>query len=126
MLALQFPISNLRSADGVVRCALWQSEDGYPSDAQKAVAKTVATIKGTEAICEFVGLSAATYAMSAFHDENNDGKLNTNFFGIPTEGIAASNDAKGRFGPPHFADAKFVYPGGAAQFPVKMVYILGK
>ena len=45
--------------------------------------------------------------MAAYHDENGNGKLDTNFLGIPSEGVAASNDAKGTMGPPSYEKAKF-------------------
>jgi uncharacterized protein (DUF2141 family) len=51
--------------------------------------------------------------LAAFHDENDNGKLDTNWIGIPKEGLASSNNAKGRMGPPKWRDASFEYPGGA-------------
>jgi uncharacterized protein (DUF2141 family) len=48
-----------------------------------------------------------TYAIACYHDENNNGKLDTKFMGIPKEGTGASNDARGTMGPPKFKDAKF-------------------
>ena len=45
--------------------------------------------------------------MSSFYDKNGNGKLDTNFLGIPKEPTAMSNNAKGSFGPPKFKDAKF-------------------
>ena len=35
-----------------------------------------------------------------FHDENGNGKMDTGFLGIPTEGVVVSNQAKGFMGPP--------------------------
>ncbi len=45
------------------------------------------------------------YSIKAFHDENNNSKLDTNFLGMPTERYGFSNNARGRFGPPSFAEA---------------------
>jgi uncharacterized protein (DUF2141 family) len=39
--------------------------------------------------------------------------LNTNLFGIPTEGFAFSNNAMGSFGPPSYESCTFVVPEGA-------------
>jgi len=47
------------------------------------------------------------YAVSVFHDENSNGKLDTNFLGIPREGVGASNNAKGHFGPRNSARQRF-------------------
>jgi uncharacterized protein (DUF2141 family) len=40
------------------------------------------------------------------HDSNENGKLDSNFFGVPKEGFGFSNDAMGSCGPPSFAKAR--------------------
>ena len=55
----------------------------------------------------FKTLPAGNYAVSVTYDEDNNGELNTNFFGIPTELIGFSNNARGSFGPPSFEKAAF-------------------
>lgn len=70
--------------------------------------------------CQFVGLAPAhqgtiyvlikaippgIYAIQAYHDENDNEKIDRNFFGLPTEGIGFSNNAGFHFGPPSFQDA---------------------
>lgn len=44
-------------------------------------------------------------AVAAFHDANDNRKLDRNAFGIPTERYGFSNDARGLTGPPSFAAA---------------------
>jgi len=39
------------------------------------------------------------------HDENSNGKMDTNFIGMPREGVGASNNAKGHMGPLKFRAA---------------------
>ena len=41
------------------------------------------------------------------HDENANGKIDFNILHIQKEKTAASNNAKGYFGPPSFSDAAF-------------------
>ena len=48
------------------------------------------------------------YKRQAFHDVNENGKMDTNFIGIPKEPIGISNNAKGFMGPPKFNNAKFL------------------
>ncbi len=55
----------------------------------------------------FREIPSGIYAISVVHDEDNNGELNTNFFGIPTELIGFSNNASSRFGPPSFEKAAF-------------------
>lgn len=52
-------------------------------------------------------LPSGTLALSVFHDQNNNKKLDTNFIGIPKEPNGVSNNAHGKYGPPKFNDAKF-------------------
>ena len=42
------------------------------------------------------------YAVSLYHDENDNNKLDTGEYGIPTEKYGFSNNARGEMGPPVF------------------------
>jgi uncharacterized protein (DUF2141 family) len=46
-----------------------------------------------------------TWAVLAYQDENDNGKLDRNLIGIPSEKYGFSRDAAGRFGPPKFDEA---------------------
>ncbi|GEA12408.1 DUF2141 domain-containing protein [Alteromonas sp. KUL49] len=48
------------------------------------------------------------YALRYFHDENDNGQMETNMFGIPTEGYGFSNNAQPNFGPASYSQIKFV------------------
>jgi uncharacterized protein (DUF2141 family) len=61
--------------------------------------------------------------VSVFHDENSNSKLDTNFMGIPREGVGASNKAKGHFGPPKFHDASFPFAGGRLDLQITITYL---
>ncbi len=107
-----------RDNAGVVRCGLFQ-ERGW---LKQPVKSARATIRGRVAVCEFKGVKPGVYGISAFHDANDNGKLDKNFIGIPTEGFCASRDARARFGPPSFKDARFRYKGGTTSMQVRMRY----
>ena len=55
----------------------------------------------------FKDIPVGIYAVSVFHDENDNGKLDTNSFGIPNEQFGCSNNAKGFMGPSKWKNAKF-------------------
>lgn len=120
---LRVEINGLRNAHGQVACALFSSARDFPKNAEKAVAKTTSEIVHGQATCEFQGIAPGTYAVSVFHDENSNGKLDTNLIGIPREGVGASNNAKGRFGPPKFAAAAFQYSGDLMSLKITMIYL---
>jgi uncharacterized protein (DUF2141 family) len=119
---LTIGIAGLRNAHGVVLCALFRSADGYPNDRSKAARVTTTTPSSGATHCEFPDVPRGTYAVGVLHDENKNGKMDTNFLGIPTEGYATSRDARGTLGPPSFADARFDYLGGDVAMTVRMAY----
>ena len=61
-----------------------------------------------------------SWAVLAFLDENDNGKLDRNVLGIPKENYAFSRDARGRFGPPSFEDAAFVLRDEKAVSYIKL------
>jgi uncharacterized protein (DUF2141 family) len=65
---------------------------------------------------------ARTYAIAAIHDENRDGKLETDWMGVPKEGYGFSNNAKGRLGPPSFEAASFSYNGQSLNITITLEY----
>jgi uncharacterized protein (DUF2141 family) len=52
-----------------------------------------------------------SYAIIAHHDWRDEGKVHTNWLGIPVEGVGVSRNAGGRFGPPPFADVALSVTG---------------
>ncbi len=108
--------TTLRSEQGVVRCGLFTEKSWLKAPLRAAVAN----IRAGSAVCVFKSVPKGVYAISAFHDQNNNGKLDTNFIGLPTEDYCASRDARNSFGPPSFGDAKFNYAGGVARLSAHM------
>lgn len=100
-----------RSDAGVVRCGLFK-ESGWLKDAFRPA---IVKINTTTALCVFKDVPAGTYGISAFHDADNNGKLNTNLVGYPTEQYCASNNARNMFSAPSWQDAKFAYKGGTMR-----------
>jgi uncharacterized protein (DUF2141 family) len=116
-------IVGLRNNKGQVFCALYASAEGFPKDGQKAIRRDTSSVTEGKAACEFPGIERGTYAVSVFHDENSNGKLDTNFLGIPREGVGASNDARGHMGPPKFNAAQFQFPGGRLNLKITINYL---
>ena len=94
--------------EGKAMIALYNTEEGYSETGEKYKA---AALEITEQKCEWVieELPFGEYAIKLFHDENGDGKMNTNMLGIPSEDYAFSNNASGNFGPADYDDAKFLF-----------------
>jgi len=102
---LTVAVSGLKNNEGTVKVGLYNSDGTFLKTTYKSVASK---IKDNNAVVIFDNLPAGEYAISTYHDENNNGKLDKNMMGIPSEDYAASNNAKGFMGPPAYKDAKFV------------------
>jgi uncharacterized protein (DUF2141 family) len=74
---------------------------------EKEISTKIVEIKNKEAVAIFNNLSNEKYAVKAFHDANNNQKLDTNLFGIPKEKWGVSNNLKAKFGPPDFKKMLF-------------------
>lgn len=116
-------IDGLRSNKGQVICSLFSSAEGFPKNGRKAIARITSPIANQHADCEFSGIQPGTYAISVFHDENSNGRLDANFLGIPREGVGASNNARGHFGPPRFPDAAVHFAGGHMDLRIVITYL---
>jgi uncharacterized protein (DUF2141 family) len=101
-------VTNIQSTEGFVGCALFPATaaETFPLDLTKA---TPQRAKSTDGVwrCTFPNLPAGSYAVSAAHDVNGNGKPDKNFVGIPTEPWAVSNNVRPTLRPPKFAEAAF-------------------
>lgn len=101
-------IENLKSDNGKVLIELRDGDNNFI----KGI-----SVKIDENICltRLENLKIGKYSFKYFHDENNNGKLDTNKLGIPNEGFGFSNNAKGTFGPPAFRNTIFNVNGSVVQ-----------
>ncbi len=99
-------IANIEKSSGSILIGVYDSAEGFlDPKGMKARMKLTANTDGVSHT--FHGLPEGDYAISVFHDEDDDGKLKKNFMGVPREPLGMSRDAKGSFGPPQFSDAVF-------------------
>ena len=116
-------ILNIRNSTGTVDCALFESPEGFPIDVLRSATNVmVIKVRNTQARCDFEDIPPGTYALAVIHDENMDGKLDTNWFGVPTEGYGFSNDAQGWLGAPSFSAASFTYDGRNLELTISLHY----
>jgi uncharacterized protein (DUF2141 family) len=120
---LKVKITGLRKPQGNIMGSLFNSKEGFPGDASKAIKKTVVKIESGELVFYFKDIPFGTYAVGVMHDENNNKEMDTNFIGIPKEGFGVSNNAKGKFGPPSYDDAKFQFTKDGQEIAIKVTYM---
>jgi uncharacterized protein (DUF2141 family) len=98
----------LKNVQGSVLVAVYNSEETFM---KKRLASKKVKVSDKEVTLTFDDVSSGDYAITTFHDENDNNKLDTNFLGIPNEPYGFSNDARGSFGPPSFEKAKVKVDG---------------
>ena|SRR5271165_4718692 len=122
--ALTVRINGARNTKGQIGVVLFQRPEGFPGDTSKAVRQQRVNIDSGTRSAEviFKDLPYGTYAVSVLHDENDNGKMDKTFMGIPREGYGASNNPQKRMGPPEFDEAKFSVTQPEQTIEVKLIY----
>jgi len=116
-------ILDIRNSTGTVACALFESPEGFPSEYLRSATNVmVIKIRKSQARCDFEDIPPGTYAMAVVHDENMNGKLDTNWAGVPTEGYGFSNNVRGVLSAPSFAAASFKYDGRNVELTMSLHY----
>ena len=110
-------VSNLESNNGKVFISLYNSEDSFLGRGFKS---TFSKIENNSCKVVFKNVPNGTYAVSLFHDENDNNKIDTGMFGIPKEDYGCSNNAKGFMGPPKWEDAKFTLTNESITQHIKL------
>jgi uncharacterized protein (DUF2141 family) len=100
-------IDGIRSTDGVIMVGLCDAADAFPN---RFIVGQSTPAKTPSVTLVFENVEPGRYAMSAFHDRNNNGKLDRGAFGVPQEPFGFSRGARGMMGPPSFDDAAFDVP----------------
>lgn len=116
---LVITLSGCKSDKGSVMLVVYDSKDTF-TKTELARANAKVSVSSGTARAEIADLPAGTYTVSAYHDENGNGKLDTNFLGMPKESYGFSNDARGKAGPPEWEAAAFSFSGGTQTISIRL------
>ncbi|MBN3870966.1 MULTISPECIES: DUF2141 domain-containing protein [unclassified Nostoc] len=117
---LTVEIDGLKNKQGQVCASIFASSEGFPSDRDRALQKQCSKITETPLNITFENLKAGSYAVAVFHDQNNDGTLNSNIFGIPKEGFGFSSNPEIRTSAPKFSEAAFLVAGPNTNIQIQL------
>ena len=117
-------VAGLRKAQGKVAISVYQEGRGFPDTPANALRRETVAIDATTLKAEtvFRDLAPGVYAVAVLHDENENGKMDKNFVGIPKEGRGASNNPPPARRPPTFEEAKFTLSAPAQTLDITLVY----
>lgn len=90
---------------GVINLSVYTSESTYMKSTNKKYKLEMLDGENKQIIIENLCINE-NYSIAAFLDENDNGKLDKNFLGIPKEPYGFSKNVKGMFGPPDFEETK--------------------
>ncbi|MCF6222360.1 MAG: DUF2141 domain-containing protein [Flavobacteriaceae bacterium] len=110
-------INNVTSDNGKVYFALYDSKNNFNN--KKVLKVALAEIKNGKVNVTFSQLNPGTYAVTCFHDSNNNGKMDFQTNGMPIEDYGVSNNVMS-YGPPQFDDAKFELTNKDLTFEIKL------
>jgi len=121
---LTIKVVGARNANGKIYVALFQNPAGFPEKGSAALRREQADIdrQTLSAQVVFRDVPQGVYAVSVLHDENSNGKLDKNFFGIPEEGYGASNNPGKKMRAPNFDEAKFSMSSPDQTVEINLVY----
>ena len=118
-ISLEITVDNITNVEGSLRVGISKNAKDFPD---KPGEGKVILISGNSMTVVFEGVQPGDYAISVFHDENNNETLDTNLFGLPKEGFAFGNNAMGMFGPPSFDNAKVTVKNKTVKHTITLKY----
>ena len=116
--SLNLNVKNIKHDKGKILIAIYNKEEEFMKErfADKSV-----KVDALESLKVEFQLPPGRYAITIFHDINDNNELNTNFIGIPKEPYGFSNNPKITLGPPNFKQTSFDF-----SFPFQDVEIVLK
>jgi uncharacterized protein (DUF2141 family) len=101
---LSIDVDGIETASGKVVVSVYKTSDSF---LKKPLASVSTTAVKSRVSVVIANLEPGDYAAAAYQDENDNGQLDTNLLGIPKEPTGASNNAREKYGPPKFEQARF-------------------
>ena len=102
---LRVIVKGFKNDEGKANIIMYKDAYTFPDKPDRSFHNIWTTIKNGVVDATFQDIPYGEYAFAAYHDENDNHRLDLSIIGIPKEGVAISNDAKG-FIMPRFKDAK--------------------
>ena len=117
-LALDVHVVGFESTDGEAGIAVWNAARGFPEEIDHALRTTYVPIQDGVAVARFDQLTPGTYAITVYHDKNDNLRFDKNWLGMPKEAWGVSNNARPRLRAPKFTEAMMELEAG--EHPVEI------
>lgn len=117
---LRIEVSHIANSKGLIEFALYKNPDVFTQAGKTHRLYRLDAQKGTVSHT-FKDLEAGKYAIVVYHDENHNKICDKNFFGIPTEAYAFSNNMRPKLSAPSFEECAIKLQQDRS-IDIKMVY----
>lgn len=117
---LTVKVTSIQHNKGLIEFALYKNPAVF-TQAGKTHRLARIDSKAPEVKFQFTELEASNYAIVVYHDENSNKICDKNFFGIPTEAYAFSNNMRPKLSTPSFEECS-VKLDNDKVITIKMVY----
>lgn len=108
-LPLSVEVEHIGHCHGALMLAVYDRQAAFlhPAQAVARVRLPLPTAPCVERISQTFRLPAGTYAVAAYHDGNDNGTLDSNWLGMPSEPWGVSNGVRPALRAPDFAESRF-------------------
>jgi len=117
---LRVTVEGVHQGSQPVRVLLFNSPDSFPDEEEHFKVLATEASRGV-AVVEFTGLDPGTYAIMAYHDENENTRLDRTLGMWPSEGYGLSLNPV-LFGPPAFRETAFELPPRGLSLTIALQY----
>ncbi|UCE93139.1 MAG: DUF2141 domain-containing protein [Flavobacteriaceae bacterium] len=104
LYTVEVKINSIPSDKGYIYFAMYASEEDFLNRNIYKKTRVKAITEGVKV--SFNEVPSGTYAVTCFHDANDNGRMDFSSNGMPEEDYGMTNNVMS-FGPPRFSDAKF-------------------
>lgn len=113
-------ITGAANDNGNIKIAIYESEQSFRNPDLAFATNTLDIFNGEASWSVPISSLPQSFSIAAYHDEDDDGQMNFNLFGIPTEAYGFSNNARELSGPPDFEDTLMERPEDAITLDLSL------
>ena len=111
-------VDGFKETKGKLMIGIYDSDSTFMKTIYKGYSKEV-----LDTTLEFAfELPEGEYAISVYHDVNENNTLDVDSYGMPTESYGFSYNVQGQWGPPSFNDCKFLVAADSTVIRINLFH----
>lgn len=116
-------VTHIRNTKGVLQLKFYKNATSFDNDTPFMIKRVPKDKVVNGELSVKFHLDSGTYGIALIDDENNNGKMDYNFFGLPAEGFGFSNFYLTGMHKPKFSDFDFVLKKETKEVHIKIRYM---